>query len=288
MARADIPIPTPSDRRISWSSRHQLLLYFLLAFGISWSIWPLTLLNPESSPLVPFGPAIAALVVAALASGRAGITALWRQLIHWRVHVGWYVVALAGPFAVAVLAALLAVPLGASMPTWAGYTDWATVLATLVQTVIIVSLFEEPGWRGFALPRMQFRHKALSAAVVLGLVWALWHLPELVSDITRQRPWAPYIVWVVAQSVVLAWLYNSTRASLPVVMLFHAAANTSVRYVLPEFGGQHYLTFWWVMVALYVAAAIAVVLYAGAATLTRGQSSIVSPPNSRAPSTTQP
>ena len=69
----------------SWSSRHEVFLYLVLAYIISWSIWPLVLQNPDSSPLVPFGPGLAALLVAVTAEGRPGLMGLLRQLGRWRV-----------------------------------------------------------------------------------------------------------------------------------------------------------------------------------------------------------
>jgi membrane protease YdiL (CAAX protease family) len=256
-------VSAPIEQRRSWRSRHQLLLFFLLAFGLSWSIWPLKLLNPASAAQVPFGPTIAAFVVAALAGGRRPVLELLRRLAHWRVHGLWYVVALGGPFALTTLAAMLAVAAGAPTPSFAGYADWALVAATVAQTAVVVGLFEEPGWRGFALPRMQRSLGGVRAALVLGVIWTLWHLPLLIGDPTGQRPWAPYAVWAVAESVVLAWLYISTEGSLPVVILFHAAVNTSVRYLLPEFAGGWYLLAWWALAGVHVVVALAVVLFAG-------------------------
>ena len=82
----------------NWVARHDLLLYFILAYAVSWSIWPLVLVNPESSPLVPFGPLIAAVAVALLAGGLKELRALLGQLLRWRVHPIWFVIALLGPF----------------------------------------------------------------------------------------------------------------------------------------------------------------------------------------------
>ena len=77
------------------------------------------------------------------------------------------------------------------------YTDLSAVGFTFLSTLIIVGLFEEVGWRGFALPRLQRRLDALWAALVLGVLWALWHLPELISDPTRQRLRCN-VVWALA------------------------------------------------------------------------------------------
>ena len=150
------------------------------------------ILNPASSPLVPFGPLIAAVVVSLL-SGRKELWALLRQLTRWRLHPIWYVIALLGPFVMAVVAAALAVATGRRCCGAA--LNLSAVGYTFLSTLIIVGLFEEVGWRGFALPRLQRRLDALRAALVLGVLWALWHLPELISDPTRQQPPLQFVLW---------------------------------------------------------------------------------------------
>jgi uncharacterized protein len=90
--------------------------------------------------------------------------------------------ALLGPFGLAAVAAALTVANGAPAPNIGAYTDWLGIGLALLSTIIIVGLFEEVGWRGFALPRLQRRFDALWAVLVLGVIWAPWHLPELISD----------------------------------------------------------------------------------------------------------
>ena len=255
--------PVTSQRRPNWMTRHDLVLYFLLAFALSWSIWPLIALNPTSSPLVPFGPLIAAVIVSMLAGGLRELRALLGQLTRWRVHPIWYGIALAGPFLISLIAGVLTVATGAPPPDPREYNDPVAILVTLLSTILIVGLFEEVGWRGFALPRLQTRLPALWAALVLGGIWALWHLPVLISDPTGQRPPLQFVVGILAQSVILAWLYNSTNASLPIVIIFHAAINTAARYTLPGFAGADYQIAWWAQTALYVLIAGVVTVLGG-------------------------
>ena len=186
----------------NWAARHDLVLYFVLAYLLSWALWPLVILNPTSSPLVPFGPLIAAVIVALLSGGRHELWALLRQLGRWRVHPIWYVIALLGPFVLAGLTAALAVAAGAPVRGTGDYTNWRAITFFFLSTVIIVGLFEEVGWRGFALPRLQLRLNAIWAALVLGVLWALWHLPELISDPTGQRPPVQFLLWALALSVI--------------------------------------------------------------------------------------
>jgi uncharacterized protein len=255
---------TGTSQRVSgnWVARHDLLLYFILAYALSWAIWPLVLANPESSPLVPFGPLIAAVVVALLAGGWTELRALLGQLLRWRVHPTWYVMALLGPFVLAAVTAALTVATGAPAPNIGAYPDWLGISVALLSTIIIVGLFEEVGWRGFALPRLQRRLDALWAALVLGVIWAPWHLPELISD-PGQRPPLQFFVWILAESVILAWLYNSTDGSLPIVIICHAAINTAGRFMLPEFAGDSYQVVWWFMAGLYMVTAVIVTLLGG-------------------------
>ena len=112
-----------------WAGRHEVALYLVLAFLISWSIWPLGLVNPDSSPLVPFGPGLAAVIVALVAGGRRELIDLLRQLGRWRVSPGWYGVALAVPLGVAAAALGAAMIAGAQAPHWEP-SDVLQVVAT--------------------------------------------------------------------------------------------------------------------------------------------------------------
>ena len=251
----------------TWMNRHEVAVYLVLAYGISWSIWPLVLLNPESSPLVPFGPGLAAVLVAVVGGGRRGLTGLLHQLRRWRVAPRWYGVALVMPVAISAAALGAAALAGAQLPRWEP-SDALQVAGTLLVTMVVVGLFEELGWRGFLLPRLQRDRDALAAALLVGLAWLPWHLPELVSD-PDQRPLAQFGIYIFALSVLLAWLYNSTRASLPVVILLHAAFNTFAKFFLSDLQGNPKLVAWWTLAGLTALAALVVVRYAGARSLHR-------------------
>ena len=259
-----------------WVGRHQVVLYLVLAYLISWSIWPLVLVNPDSSPLVPFGPGLAAVVVASVAGGGRELFGLLRQLGRWRVSPGWYGVAVGVPLIVTAAALGATVITGAPVPRWEP-SDVLQVAGSLIVTVVIVGLFEELGWRGFLLPRLQRRRTALVAALLIGLVWLPWHLPELVSD-RGERPLAQFVVYIMATSVILAWLYNSTRASLPIVILFHAALNSFAKFFLSELRGTYYVVAWWTLAGLVALLAVAVVAHAGSQNLAKGHSKSVYQP----------
>ena len=106
------------------------------------------------------------------------------------------------------------------------------------------------------------------AALLVGLVWLPWHLPELVSD-RGERPLAQFVIYILASSVIYAWLYNSTGASLPIVILLHAAFNSFTKFFISELRGSHYVVAWWTHAGLVALLAVAVVAYAGHQNLAR-------------------
>ncbi len=246
---------------MNWIKRHDLAVFLILAFALSWSIWPLVLVNPESSPLVPFGPIIAAFVVLALTRGWVGIRDLLRSIVRWRVGLRWYAVVLLLPVAITLVALYLNTLLGGPTPTAADFSGWYTLpLLFLLTTLFFGPLFEEPGWRGFLLPRLQGKYTPLVASLIVGVIWASWHLPELLSDPSGQRPPLQFFVWVLAQSVVYAWVYNGTRGSVLLVILMHGSSNTIARFLFPTvFDSATYGRLWWLLAALWCVAAIAVI-----------------------------
>ena len=281
-----------SSERSNWFARHPVAAFIVLAFVLSWWVWPFALVNPDSVAMLSFGPLIAAVVVAALAGGPGRVMTLLRAMVHWRVRWSWYVFAIAGPMFIAAVAGSMVIGLGiveTSQPGQEfGWSTWAGLPLLFLATGLVGGpLFEEPGWRGFLLPELERRHTALRATVVVAVVWALWHLPLLISEPTDQRPPLPFVVWILAQAVLLTWLYNATGSVL-MAILFHTAANTANRILLEPFlGADGFMATWWVMAALYgVAAALAIWWTRGR--LGRDRADMRSIPSRSAPLTHRP
>lgn len=199
--------------------------FFVLAFLASW--YPSIIgwwLDRPSNPN-PLGVLLAAVVVAA-AMGRAVLAELLRSIVRARVALRWYVAALVLPAGITLAAAMI----GGLTETSDGVDVWEAgrgleLLDRFVFAFLFVGLGEEPGWRGFALRQLQRRHGALVASLILGMVWAVWHIPLLSTEIAGAQA-VPFMVSVVAASVVLAWLYNGSGGSVPMTMLMHASVNT--------------------------------------------------------------
>jgi membrane protease YdiL (CAAX protease family) len=149
------------------------------------------------------------------------------RVLQWRVPARWYV------FAVGYIAAIkLAVAFihRVATGTWPRFGDlpWY-VMAVAIVFSTPVQAGEEIGWRGYALPRLAARMGLASASVVLGVIWACWHLPLffIPAADTYGQSFIVYLLQVTALSVAFAWLYSRTGASLLLPMLMHAAVNNS-------------------------------------------------------------
>lgn len=137
---------------------------------------------------------------------------------------------------VAGLVALLSALSGIA-PTL-GPDTWLRVLGTVLFNLVLGGpLGEEGGWRGYALPRLQANRSPLSASLLLGLVWFVWHAPGFLDprNPLGQPAVVPiYLLLVLAMSILLAWLYNQTQGSLMLAVLLHATINMG-GYAVPLF-----------------------------------------------------
>jgi membrane protease YdiL (CAAX protease family) len=239
--------------------RHPLAAYFVLAYVLAWWTWPFVLLNPASAPMLPWSPIFAALIVLAITEGRAGVRNLLRATFRWRVRPIWYLVALGLPIALWGMAALLQTALGAR-PDPSYFSDFLLFPVTLLSTAIVKGpLTEEPGWRGFALPRMLGRWAPLAASLILGGIWLSWHLPLLLQDAGgAQRPFVPYLIVILALAVIVTWLWSAASRSVFIVILFHAAINSAGSHVVPAFATDDQTTVWWTFAVLIAGVAAAV------------------------------
>jgi uncharacterized protein len=221
-----------------------LLKFFLLTYVVTWTVFiavgALTLKMDTSGHarsallglmVLPgvFAPAIVAVLLTAQAEGRAGLKALLRPLFQWRVGWQWYVFALGFMATIKLTVALVLRATTGSWPRF-GQESWYIMLAaTIFSTVVGGQAGEEIGWRGYALPRLATRFGLAPASVLLGVIWATWHLPLFFipgADLLGQS-FPLYLLQVTAMSVVFAWLWWRTKGSLLLTMLLHSAINNT-------------------------------------------------------------
>ena len=205
-----------------------LILYFVLTFLISWVVWSPTLLGaPEGLdiPLVSlgaFGPFIAACIVIRAGKRQGGIKGWLGEMFAARGRV---LAILAGAFVLPIAVGGLHFALYRALggrPDFSGAWPWFAYLIALIPTALLTGGNEEPGWRGFALPELVGRFHPVAAALILGAVHSLWHLPLMGRYDTS---FGIYLFNLLGLTFILNWLYFRSRGCIIPVMLFHAGTN---------------------------------------------------------------
>ncbi|HUR19655.1 MAG TPA: CPBP family intramembrane glutamic endopeptidase, partial [Vicinamibacterales bacterium] len=176
-----------------------------------------------------FSPGIVAMGRTGLHGGRPAVVALLRRLIDWDVPARWFVFAAAYMLAIKLTAALIHRIAFGAWPTFGQEPVLLMIAATIASTMMGGQAGEELGWRGYALPRLASRFGLGPASILLGVIWALWHLPLFFAPVgdTFSQSFPLYLLQVIAISVAMAFLYSHTRGSLLPVMLLHAAVNNT-------------------------------------------------------------
>ena len=258
--------------------RHLLITFFALTYALSWILEsPLVFLRDtipttQGLVLVILGsnvPSLLAIVLTAIVFGRGALRKLLARLLIWRVDPRWYLVVVLAP--VALAGGMVALNTLVGGPAISVNVPLLAAVITLAFSIFPGSAMgEEIGWRGYALPRLQTRRSALSASLILGVIWGFYHLPLSFAGSAFRSPSIviPFVISTIALSVILAWVYNSTGGSLLLVVLLHATANLPLSLLLEPLGSRAVLPFW-LFVGLMVAAAIVVVIVAGPAHLSR-------------------
>jgi CAAX protease family protein len=239
--------------------RHSLVTFFVLAYGLSWGNYVLSATWPNFPFLFPFGPFVAALIVASVTRRREGLKDLLSRCLRWRVGPAWYAAALLVPVAIALAAASLNILLGATMRTAA--QPWFSLFLLFPEALVDAPLWEETGWRGYAMPRFPANRSPLANTLILGVLFAAWHLPLALADRALA---VPYLTAGIASAVVTNWVYCNTRESALLAILYHSAQNTiGGFYLFRMFSGPDQVRLWWLYAAVYCVAAVVVVLAAG-------------------------
>lgn len=260
--------------------RHSVLLYFLLTFILSWgSILAITGLNglpltPEQTaqvgPLIYMamliGPTAAGLLLIVFVAGRTGLHHLLVRLVRWRVALRWYAVALLTPPLSVAIAVLLLLPFSTEyMPAILMTDAPGTMLLTSIAAGLMVALFEEIGWTGFAIPQLRQRYGIFPTALIVGLVWGAWHFPPFWEPDTFAGGFPLLLLlvrlfsWLLAYRVLMVWVYDHTE-SLLVVVLMHVSLVAAQFTLFPAaLAGMMALTaiLTWAVVLWLIVAAVA-------------------------------
>jgi membrane protease YdiL (CAAX protease family) len=256
--------------------------YFALANALSWACWGIAaVFAADSGPveagteellaaappatlafilLGVFGPFAAAFLLTWRREGRDGATALWKSGWKIRLPLRWFLAALL-LFPAIQIAAILSAGVGLSVELF--LRPLALVGMTLFMWFLGGSFGEEFGWRGYALPRLLDRFNALSASLVLGAFWVLWHVPLffIPGSPQSQIPFAPWALSVLALSTIYTWVHVHVGGVVFAALLLHTMGNLS-----PELfkAAEEVPEIWWSSEAfnVYLTVAVAVAIVA--------------------------
>jgi len=242
MATVDSDTRGADAARDGLVTRHRLFFFFLFSFvltwGYFWLIWAPLRLPDSLIALGGFGPSVSAFLVLALSSGKPGVLRLLRSIVHWRVGVIWYLVALLG-LPVLNFLAFLVVPgvLGDLVAPDLRLPRIYLSEIAICLTIGIAPMWEEIGWRGFAQPRMQRLYGPVVGSLFLGALWGVWHLPFFFGPLARTGPDATLVsasislvefsIGLTGLSVVTAWVLNNCGGSTLMAILLHACFDSS-------------------------------------------------------------
>jgi membrane protease YdiL (CAAX protease family) len=238
-----------------------ILLFFVLTFVVSWGWAFVVFFLPDVYYLQSyesvvgvlatmfvgiqaFGPSISALFVTGFYEGKKGLKQYAESLIKFKVKYYWYLLVFLLP--VFAYSAPVAVNLALGNPPNHDYFNtslWGITFATVISNVIYAALAEEPGWRGYALPKMNQHFRPIISAVIIGVIWAFWHLLFYVLGSRDWITFPQFVFTVTVLSCIYTWIYLKTK-SIPLMVIFHVMHNLTnavfITYHNPLWGGIIY------------------------------------------------
>ncbi len=216
-----------------------LISFLALTFGLTWGIAALYILFTD--PLVAifgeisirnplfilavYSPGFAAVFLVWRQYGFKGLRSFFRRLTLWRASRYWWLFLILGIPAIMYAGAAIKGTFSNPFP----FSPWYQVLSALAIASFLGPI-EEFGWRGLALPLLQRRFAPIWAGLILGIIWAVWHIPAFLIGGTPQSAWsfAPYFAGVIASSIILTALFNDSRGSLLFAVLIHFQMNNPI------------------------------------------------------------
>jgi len=259
------PIPM-ADRIPSWQPK-ALIAFVVLCFGWTWGLlwvgatftlqpqWVGTVIMTASA----FGPSLAGVITVALFDGPLGLKRWIKQCLLWRIGWGWYAIAAFAPLSIMVSALALHAAMGGTVPpSPAAGSLWLSALIFGQILLLGGPLGEEFGWRGYALPALTHGVGWRWASLVVGSVWALWHLPLFFIPGMAQAnmPMALFMASSVALSVIFARLSVNTRFSVLPAIVLHWSVNAGSWAIPVTPHGGVMLPYYLVMGLLFIFAVL--------------------------------
>ncbi|MBE7535412.1 MAG: CPBP family intramembrane metalloprotease [Anaerolineales bacterium] len=248
--------------------RYPLISFFVMAYAITWTLqlsgiflaaqYEMTLSNEtnfvyfldfiqlklsseQALTYILFtlgaGPLFSALIITWSLDGKNGLKMLWQQSTKWNVGAKWYLVTLGLPILLSLAS------LGIGLLSTGGKFDYnpklplSNFIPFFIYMLVFTGITEEPGWRGFALPRLQSRYNAEKSSWILGVLWGVWHFPFIIyynyslGIIPLLFSFFGLTLGIVGWTIVNTWIYNNTQ-SVWLMILLHGWGNTIQSYLI--------------------------------------------------------
>ena len=228
----------------SFIKRHPQITFWGIAWSTSFFGFYMRALYPSDLWLFfIYGSFLGGALVTGIADGREGLKTYFSRIVRWRVGIKWLVIALLTPLVLRLVAFGLTVATGAKIITDVQLPELGDVIFGFLFILIVVALGEEPGFRGFALPRLLVGRSALTASLILGVLHTIWHLPLF---ITGEDAAIPTTLIIISGAILNTWLFNKTNGSVFIAMFLHASVNLWVDIFNPFFSATDVqrLTVW--------------------------------------------
>lgn len=245
----------------SFIKRHPQITFWGIAWTTSFFGFYMRALYPSDLWLFfIYGSFLGGALVTGIADGREGLKTYFSRIVRWRVGVKWLVIALLTPLVLRLAAFGLNVAMGAKILVNVQLPELGDAIFGFLFILIVVALGEEPGFRGFALPRLLEGRSALSASLILGVLHTIWHLPLF---ITGEDAAIPTTMIIISGAILNTWLFNNTNGSVFIAMFLHASVNLWVDIFNPFFSATDVqkMTVW--LAVAYVVLAILLPVFAG-------------------------
>ena len=253
--QAQKPFAATDPQSGSLLKRHPLSGYFVLAYLGAWLTLVPVVFSKSGIGLLPYetpfgvfallfilsgflGPTLAGVVMTAVQTGKPGVRQLLRRYMQWRVAPHWVLLTLFGYIIFDVACVALAIGAGPILGIGA---KWLLVLTSFLPAVftfnLVTALGEEPGWRGYALPRLQLRYGPIPGSLILGTLHAFWHLPVFFLPALGFGHLTPgfFLTWIPAvwaTTLLWTWIFNNTRGSLLIAIVLHSASDAAGGFAL--------------------------------------------------------
>lgn len=245
---------TTKQKLLQTIKNHPLMFFFIIAYAFSWilsipfilSEWGVLRGNYQAVfAIKSFGPFVASFLMTYILEGKEGMKRLKMRIKQTRASWLVYLFILLG-IPVLIILGIILQP--GKMASFQGFTPVLFISYPLAFAAVFFGggpLGEEPGWRGFALPRMQKSYGPLLGTLLLGIVWTCWHLPDFLTSAQGGGPgtgfsaflsnFPIFMVLVIELAILLTWVYNRTKGSVFISTLVHASVNTPQVVLVPLF-----------------------------------------------------